>query len=62
MTNAATFPQAKHLFIVKMGGANNTDEITAALGFPFNDWIRRVPLSGRTGQLSLAHRNRRGRN
>lgn len=26
-------------FIVKMGGANNTDEITKALGFPFNDWI-----------------------
>lgn len=27
------------VFKVKMGGANNTDEITAALGFPFNDWI-----------------------
>ncbi len=27
------------VFIVKMGGTNNTDEITAALGFPFNDWI-----------------------
>jgi hypothetical protein len=27
------------VFKVKMGGANNTDEVTAALGFPFNDWI-----------------------
>ena len=27
------------VFKVKMGGANNTDEITAALGFPFNGWI-----------------------
>ena len=27
------------VFKVKMGGANNTDEITAALGFPFNNWI-----------------------
>jgi hypothetical protein len=27
------------VFKVKMGGANNTDEITAALGFSFNDWI-----------------------
>ena len=27
------------VFKVKMGGANNTDEITKALGFPFNDWI-----------------------
>ncbi len=27
------------VFTVKMGGSNNTDEITAALGFPFNDWI-----------------------
>ena len=27
------------VFIVKMGGSNNTDEITAALGFPFNEWI-----------------------
>jgi len=39
MTNAATFPQANHLFKVKMGGTNNTDEITAALGFHFNGWI-----------------------
>ncbi len=27
------------VFKVKMGGANNTDEITVALGFPFHDWI-----------------------
>jgi hypothetical protein len=27
------------VFIAKMGGANNTDEITAALGFAFNEWI-----------------------
>ena len=35
------------VFTVKMGGANNTDEITAALGFPFNDWItqKNFPLT-----------------
>ncbi len=27
------------VFKVKMGGAENTDQITANLGFPFNEWI-----------------------
>lgn len=27
------------VFVVKMGGPENTDQITSALGFPFNDWI-----------------------
>jgi hypothetical protein len=27
------------VFTVKMGGPENTDQITVALGFPFNDWI-----------------------
>jgi hypothetical protein len=27
------------VFRVMMGGPENTDQITAALGFPFNDWI-----------------------
>lgn len=27
------------VFTVKMGGPENTDQITKALGFPFNDWI-----------------------
>ncbi|MEK7174211.1 MAG: hypothetical protein AAB759_00960 [Patescibacteria group bacterium] len=30
------------LFRVKMGGSNNTDQITAALGFAFNEWITRA--------------------
>jgi len=35
------------VFRVLMGGANNTDELTAALGFPFNDWItqKNFPLT-----------------
>ena len=35
-----TFDQAfQSVFTVKMGGLENTDQITRALGFPFNDWI-----------------------
>ena len=35
------------VFRVLMSGANNTDEITAALGFPFSDWItqKNFPLT-----------------
>jgi len=35
------------VFRVLMSGANNTDEITAALGFPFDDWItqKNFPLT-----------------
>ena len=30
------------VFIVKMGGSEDTDQITAALGFPFNEWITQI--------------------
>jgi len=32
------------VFKVKMGGSENTDQITANLGFPFNEWITQANL------------------
>ncbi len=32
------------VFKLKMGGTENTDQITAALGFPFNEWITQANL------------------